>query len=82
MNDDASVLRTVILPDFTPEQTAYLDRLQAAARQGTFNERVGGPYKMRRPVFGRTDPSPPPPVGRSVIISRNPFCDTHIHDHP
>jgi len=49
MSDDASVLRTVILPDFTPEQTAYLDRLQAAARHGTFDERVGGPYGIRRP---------------------------------
>lgn len=49
MNDDASVLRTVTLPDFTPEQTAYLDRLQAAVRKGTFDERVGGPYRIRRP---------------------------------
>jgi len=49
MNDDASVLRTVILPEFTPEQTMYLDRLQAAAQHGRFDERIGGPYRIRRP---------------------------------
>jgi len=48
MNDDPQILRTVILPDFTPEQVAYLDRLQAAARHGTFSERVGGADRTLR----------------------------------
>lgn len=29
-----TVLRTVTIPDFTPEQTAYLDDRMAAARGG------------------------------------------------
>lgn len=40
----SSVLRTVILPEFTPEQIAYLDERMAAARFRSNDDRlrIGG----------------------------------------
>lgn len=44
------VLRTVVLPDFTPEQIAYLDERMAAGRFRPEHDRqrVGGPRTLPR----------------------------------
>jgi hypothetical protein len=52
MSQEASspVLRTVILPEFTPEQIAYLDERMAAARfrPKDDQQRIGGVQTLPR----------------------------------
>lgn len=47
------VLGTVILPDFTPEQIAYLDERMAAARfrPEDDRQRIGGRRTLPRPRY-------------------------------